>query len=68
MQKATGIMAKLLVTLLLSSFVYYGEGIPIKDKPAGFGTAEYVLIIGCDGFGELDSRSSKTASIVIVFL
>ncbi len=51
--KAGIMVAKLFVALLLSSFVYYGEGIPIRDKLAGFGTAEHVLIIGCDGFGEL---------------
>ena len=23
-----------------------------RDNPKGFGTAKYVLVIGCDGFGE----------------
>ncbi len=45
-------MEKFVAALWLSSCLFYTEAWPVNDRYAGFATAEHVLIIGCDGFGE----------------
>lgn len=45
-------MEKLVAALWISCFLLCSEGRPVNDQHVGFATAEHVLIIGCDGFGE----------------
>ena len=37
---------------VLATVLAFASCAPVRDNPKGFGTAKYVLVIGCDGFGE----------------